>query len=299
VRSEAASPCLAAAFNWLASDAGGASILELIDYGADGPFHDCLQECVRRRGLARFDVQAFQRAVLTRRQGAGAGAMSSGSRRELRRQHRRLEEAGRLELRRLDPHADPSSWIDAFLALERAGWKGRARTALASDPAHQAFFEQIARDGQRRGRLQMLGLFLDDRPIAMKCNLVAPPGAFAWKIAFDEAFAPFSPGVQLELDSLPELEQHRDIAWVDSCTSEGPAMIDRVWSGRRAIADTVVSTGRSAAARLLVQSLGPLRRLYRTVRRPVSPRAAPHWAPSSPAAAGIARSARPDPAARP
>ena len=40
----------------------------------------------------------------------------------------------------------------------------------------------------------MLGLFLDDRPIALKVNFVAGDGAFVFKTAYDEAFSRFSPG---------------------------------------------------------------------------------------------------------
>lgn len=296
VRAHSAAAAVDALFDWLSRDRQGAPVLELVDYGADGPFHRCLLACARQRRLARFDTQVYDRAVLRHRPGDRpvTAAMSSSSRRELGRQRRRLADAGHLELRSLDRSADPSPWIRAFLDVERAGWKGRAQTALASDPAHLAFFEQIACEAHRRGRLRMLGLFLDDRPIAMKCNLVAGSGAFAWKIAFDEQFSAFSPGVQLELDSLPEFEKDSDTDWIDSCTSGGPTMIDRVWSDRRAIAVTAFSTGRTMGT-LAVSALDPLRRIYRTL----SPRGARHSAPSSPAAAGIGRAAQPDPAGRP
>ncbi len=296
VRANNAAACVTALFDWLSRDRHGAPVLELVDYGADGPFRRCLLACARQRRLARFDTQVYDRAVLRHRHRDRpvAAAMSSSSRRELGRQHRRLEEAGHLELRSLDGSADPWPWISAFLDVERAGWKGRAQTALASDSTHRAFFEHIAREAHRRGRLRMLGLFLDDRPIAMKCNLVAGPGAFAWKIAFDEQFSSFSPGVQLELDTLPAFEKDSDTDWIDSCTSEGPTMIDRVWTGRRAIAVTAFSTGRTMGT-LAVSALEPLRRIYRTF----SPQGARRSAPSSPAAAGIGPAAQPDPAGRP
>ena len=38
--------------------------------------------------------------------------------------------------------------------------------------------------------------------VAMKCNFLSGAGSFAFKIAFDEAFARFSPGVQLEIDNV-------------------------------------------------------------------------------------------------
>jgi hypothetical protein len=237
-----------------------------------------------------------------------AGALSPAHLRKLRRRRRRLAESGRLDVRALEPGGNPEPWIRAFLDLERAGWKGRAHTALADDPVHAGFFEEVARAAHARGRLRLVGLFLNDRPLAMKCNLVAPPGAFAWKIAFDETFAHFSPGVLLELDHVAAFHAEPDVAWMDSCTSEAYATHNRVWRERRAIAGTVLSTGRSAAAGWVVSALGPLRRVHRLIRpalhnpkgpASVSPRAARHSAPSSPGGAGIAPAAPPDPAARP
>ena len=48
----------------------------------------------------------------------------------------------------------------------------------------------------------MLALRLDGAPIAMKFNVEAGDGAFALKVAFDEAYARFSPGVALEIESI-------------------------------------------------------------------------------------------------
>jgi CelD/BcsL family acetyltransferase involved in cellulose biosynthesis len=270
VRAGAAAECLDALFDWLAHQPGGAPIAAFTDYGADGPFQRALASCARRRRLAWFDAQTYPRAVLRRAGGASgvvAAAVSPGRLKELRRQRRRLEEAGTVELRALQPGADANPWIRAFLDLERAGWKGRAQTALASHPAHQRFFEQIALDAHRRGRLRLLGLFVDDRPIALKCNLVAAPGSFAWKIAFDEAFARCSPGVLLELEHVATFHDEPGLAWMDSCATEDHQMIDRLWSERRAIAVTLLSTGRTTTGRLLVAALDPLRRLYRLARR--------------------------------
>jgi CelD/BcsL family acetyltransferase involved in cellulose biosynthesis len=302
IRADAAAECLHALFDWLARQPGGAPTLEIVNYGADGPFQRVLLECLRQRRLSRFEAGAYRRAILRRGDNAGdvvAGAVSPAHRKELRRKRRRLEESGRLEWRALEPDERLDRWTRMFLDLERAGWKGRAHTALASDPGHAAFFEDIVRAAHAQGRLRLSGLFLDDRPVAMKCSLVAPPGAFAWKIAFDEHFAYYSPGVLLELDHAAALHAEGDIDWMDSCKSEADATPGQLWKDQRTIAVTLLSTGRSVTAQAFVSALGPLQRVYRTVRRPLSPRGARRPAPSSPAAAGSARAAPPNPAARP
>ena len=45
------------------------------------------------------------------------------------------------------------------------------------------------------------------RAIAMKCNLRAGDGAVAFKIAYDEAYARFSPGVLLEIEQIERLHR--------------------------------------------------------------------------------------------
>lgn len=269
LRAGAEQACLDALFTWLSQHPDGAPLLELVDYAADGPFGRLVAACARQRRLSSFAVQTYPRALLRRDEDATAAldrSVSRGSRKELRRLRRRLEETGRVDVRSLDSGADPQQWIDQFLELERSGWKGRADTALANDPSHRSFFEQVARAAHARGRLRLLGLFLDDRPVAMKCNLLAPPGSFAYKIAYDERLARYSPGVQLELDNVAAMHAEPGIDWMDSCASEGHAMIERLWSDRRAIAVTLFATGRSLTSGLLVSALEPIRRVYRTSR---------------------------------
>ena len=67
----------------------------------------------------------------------------------------------------------------------------------------------------------------------MKCNLRAGDAVFCFKIAFDEEFAKFSPGIQLELDNVERF--HEGSAWMDSCATPDHPMINRLWPDRRRI----------------------------------------------------------------
>ena len=89
----------------------------------------------------------------------------------------------------------------------------------------------------------MFGLFLNGEPIAMKVNFLASPGSFAFKIAYDERFSKFSPGVQLELENLRRLHETPKIEWMDSCAVPKHFMINRLWKERRTIQHVRVSTG--------------------------------------------------------
>jgi hypothetical protein len=115
----------------------------------------------------------------------------------------------------------------------------------------------------------LLALRLNDRTIAMKCNLRAADGAFAFKICFDESFANFSPGVLLELENIRRLHATPGLNWMDSCAVYEHFMINRLWTDRRIIQTVVVPTGKPLGQQLvaalpLTQSI--LRPIVRRLR---------------------------------
>src|SRR5439155_22768472 len=143
--------------------------------------------------------------------------------------------------------------------------KGEQHTALAAETSHRGFFTAACRGAFARGQLMMLGLFLNDEPLAMKCNFTSGAGAFAFKIAFDERFARFSPGVQLELDNIEALHARPDLRWMDSCAIAQHFMINRLWRERRTVHHLLVSTGRRGGTLLL--GLLPLGRAVKRLFR--------------------------------
>ncbi|MEI4485361.1 GNAT family N-acetyltransferase [Frigidibacter sp. MR17.14] len=177
-----------------------------------------------------------------------AASASAGARKDWRRLRRRLAEQGALELRRLAATEDPGPWIDAFLRLELAGWKGRAGTALASCAAGERFFRAMATGAARLGRLRMIGLWLEGRPVALQCNLVSGRQGFAFKVAHDETLAAFSPGVLLELDAVAAFHDEPRLAAVDSCTAPDNAMIARIWAERIALQRVLLPAEGAAGA---------------------------------------------------
>src|SRR5262249_30600983 len=116
---------------------------------------------------------------------------------ELRRQERRLAETGRLEYAALDPCVggdNVGGWVEEFLEFEAKSWKGKGGRALVCSETDRKYFVEIAREAFRRGKLMMLALRFNGRPIAYKVNLLSGVGSFAFKIAFDEEYARYSPG---------------------------------------------------------------------------------------------------------
>lgn len=178
-----------------------------------------------------------------------AGALSTKKRKELRRQRKRLDELGEVSFVRLRDDVGLEDWVDRFLALELRGWKGTEGSALACDPRTAALLRESLTGAAEAGLLERLELALDGEPVAMLINFLAAPGSFAFKTAFDEAFARFSPGVLLQLENLALLEDPA-IAWCDSCAAADHPMIERIWRGKREIVWINVAIGGTIRRRI-------------------------------------------------
>jgi len=175
-----------------------------------------------------------------------------------------LAEKGALTYNRLDSSLDLRRWLDEFIELEMAGWKGREGTAFGSNPNHRTWLEEVVQSAEERGRLMMLGLRLDDRAVALKLNFLSHPGSYAFKIAYDEALSKFSPGVLLELDNVKRLHSDPTIEWMDSLAAPGHSLMDRVWSDRTPIVSLLIAPGR-LLGKVLLSSFPLLRTLRRSL----------------------------------
>ncbi len=242
--------------------------IELRAIPCDGPVHTALATCTRESARMLFS-DAFTRPLLRRAASAEEyleQALSRESRKDLRRKARRLGEAGRLEPVALAPGADPAPWIEAFLNLEGAGWKGAAHGALACKPGTLAFARAALAAAHRLGRLELVGLDLDGKPISRCINLTAGPGGYAYRTAYDERFARHSPGILAEIETIRALHADPRRQWMDSITDPDNATLGRLWTDRRSLQSTVVASG--AIGELWVSMLP----LLRWTRRRIAPR---------------------------
>ncbi len=241
-----------------ALEAEGRLVLE--GFADGGRASLALRRAAERLGLATLEETAHERAMLVRRpDGDYLATMRSHRRRELNRLGRRMAAELGGELSVSDHTADRSA-RERFLELERSGWKGRGATALGSSPEHAELFRRVCHSFAEDGRLQLLALAVDDRTVAMKCNLYAGEGGFCFKIAYDEELARFSPGVQLEREGIGRFHEDRDERWQDSCADPQNEMINRLWPDRRRICTTLLSR-RGARATLSRQGIRASRAL--------------------------------------
>lgn len=247
VRAEYETAFWAAALALLDRTARTALFLHLPGMPLDHRLTTALNELAAMQGRTAALVMREERALLHSALSPDAyleAALTGKKRKELRRQHARLAELGDLTFERRDDAQSISTWIEDFLVLERAGWKGRAGSAMACAPETAGLFRNALMQAARLGKLERLTLALDGRPIAMLANFLTPPGSFSFKTAFDESWARFSPGVLLQRENLALLLRD-GIAWCDSCAAPDHPMIDSLWTERRAIGRISVGLGGS------------------------------------------------------
>src|SRR5262249_31540375 len=134
-----------------------------------GPFAAALEPILRRAQMPFVDFDRHERAFL-----APAGerslyverALSQRRRKELRRQWRRLSDAGAVALGAAADSAAIGAAIEDFLALEAAGWKGRAGTAAAGQEDLRRFVGKALTGLAAEGKVAIDRLFVDGRAIA-------------------------------------------------------------------------------------------------------------------------------------
>jgi CelD/BcsL family acetyltransferase involved in cellulose biosynthesis len=201
-------------------------------------------------------------------------------RKEFKRLRNRLGEQGELKLETLSQSSNVQNFVENLLALEAKGWKGRRGTALQARTATASAFKQICINLQTAGKLRFWQLRHEGKAIASLFGMVEGDRAWIVKIAHDEAFAKFSPGVLLVLDATQSLFAEGGVKLVDSCAIPGHPMIDRIWRDRIAMADVLIAPAHVSRAQFTAVSLallvhGKLREaakhiLYKLMKRNMS-----------------------------
>ena len=204
-----------------------------------------------RAGWRHARVAAFERPVLDRRASHDAflaGHPHKSRLKDLRRRAKRLDEAGAVTVETATGGPALARAVAAFLALERAGWKGAAGTAMACRPEHAAFAR--AAFGPTHGPLGARAdiLALDGRPLAISLALTGGGTATLLKTAYDEAWRACAPGLLLEAEIVRACHDTAFADRLDSATLPGSAL-EGLYRERETMAEIIaVPPGRDALA---------------------------------------------------
>ena len=162
-----------------------------------------------------------------------------------RRRRKKLEALGTVTSERLqEADGDAAAWFEDFIAMEGRGWKGRSGVAAASTPFMESFTRKLLGEAHAEGRLDLRRLRLDGKTISMIAYVETGRTAISFKITYDEAYAPYSPGVLLHMD---HLDHALELDWVDSCATPGHPMYERIWTGKLPLATFMIPADRPLA----------------------------------------------------
>jgi CelD/BcsL family acetyltransferase involved in cellulose biosynthesis len=243
VEREAAEPVIGAFLSHLADDSALPGLVLLPFLPEDGILAGALDAVVRRAEMPSATFGRHRRALL-----APAGdranyleaAMNGHQRKELRRRWRRLGETGAIAVTIATEPSAVDRALEDFFTLEALGWKGRAGTAAAADEQVQHFVRTALFKLAADQKVSINRLLVDGRAIAATIALRSGHGAWFWKIAYNEDFARFSPGVMLSVELTGELLDDNAMLRADSCATANHPMIDHLWRERLSLADRLI-----------------------------------------------------------
>jgi CelD/BcsL family acetyltransferase involved in cellulose biosynthesis len=242
-------------------------VLVLPDMRLDGAVASLVKSIAEARGLPLVTMSKVERAFLESSLDGDAylkASLTSNRYREFRRLKRKLAEQGELvhEVARGPEEIRPA--IEGFLALEAAGWKGRRRTAMATDRYRAAFAREAVHGLAEHDLCRIHSLTSGGKLIASLIVFVEAGVAYTWKTAYDENFASFSPGVLLMIEVTKQHLDDPNIDLTDSCAVPDHPMISRLWSERKPIGTLVV--GMTPAADRITRQAASQLHLYQETR---------------------------------
>ena len=240
-----AEPVIAA---WLDLIAGEAELpdLVLMPFIAEtGPFATILADLLARRGCEARSFDGHQRALLVpgdNRTDYFQQTMSSKRQRSMRRRQRRLEELDGVAVEAAKDGDAIARALDDFFKLEATGWKGRAGTAAAQDEDMRRFIRGAVMALGREDKVFISRLVADGKAIGTTIGLKSGDAAWGWKVAYDEAYAHYSPGVLAVTELTKAVLADPAITQADSCATSADTMALQLWSERLTMADYLFST---------------------------------------------------------
>lgn len=200
-----------------------------------------MQAAMVRAGWSVGTVATFERPVLARRPSHAAFLDTHPNRgrlKDLRRRARRLADQGSVRLESATEGPALRSAVDAFLTLEKAGWKGTGGTAMAcrreTEHLARAVFADVA--GPVTARAD--SLVLDGRPAAISLALVGGGVATLLKTTYDEGLRALAPGLVLESEIVRLCHADGFAERLDSATLAGSAL-ESLYPERETLAEII------------------------------------------------------------
>jgi CelD/BcsL family acetyltransferase involved in cellulose biosynthesis len=254
----------ASLLSFLDRQAGRRLMLHFAGFDAEAPASIALLEQCRQESRAVHIISCVDRPA--HRAGEVVdGRSEAKTRSRLRSLSRRLEQDhGAVVFSVLEPGAPCDDWIEAFLEMEAAGWKGRGGSALGSAAATRELFRAVIARGHANGSARLARLSAGGRVVAMSSWFETGTWGHGFKMTFDEAYRAYAPGQLLMREVRDRLGDRPDLSF-DTCVPRNASHCDRLWRGNRKIMEGAVAIG-PARRRLYFDWLMRARALYASTK---------------------------------
>ena len=236
---------LSALFENALTQTGASGRLMMSNVPGAGPMYDAMLRVTSNEDLLMCEIDRHQRAAMMCEFDGDAyleAALSSKKRKEYRRLKNRLSDCGCLKFETFQEDDDISSWIDDFLHLEGAGWKGRNQTAFNNRQDWVEFLKASTTGLVENNQCKLWRLRLNNQTLAITFAHHAGHQAWLNKITYDENYARYSPGVLLMLEVTKAIGNDPVITEVDSLATPNHPMINRLWRQKISTTDIIIST---------------------------------------------------------
>lgn len=241
-----AEPAIAAWLDHVAQDAALPDLMMLRLIAEAGPFAAALAKVLARRGCGAKAFDRHERALLLPGESRAdyfQRSMSGKRLRSMRRRQRRLEQLGAVTVAEAKSGEALARGLDDFLTLEAAGWKGRAGTSALQHEDVRRFLQRAMMSLGSEDKVLIHRMIVEGKAIAATIALKSGHTAWGWKVAYDEAYADYSPGVLLVAGLTESLLADPAITQADSCATATDSMASRLWNERLAMADWLFTAG--------------------------------------------------------
>ncbi len=116
----------------------------------------------------------------------------------LRNRLKRLQKLGTVSHEVVTARKECAAALGDAFAIERSGWKGEEKSAIASDPALTRFYTEWGDLAADRGWLRLWFLRIGERRVAFEYDVEYKRVLYCMKIGYDSELHPYSPGQTLK-----------------------------------------------------------------------------------------------------
>jgi CelD/BcsL family acetyltransferase involved in cellulose biosynthesis len=215
-------------------------VVSLQSLDAECPSYPAMVKELAARGIEPLMLSRSARPFVTREFGV---KRSGSTRKKLRQDWNRLSALGTVDVVNDRTPAGAEQAFEAFLALEKASWKGAQGTALLSDARDAAFVRRLVQNLAAEQDASVALLRVNGEAIAAQVLMYCGTTAYTWKTAFSVNYSKYSPGALLIDKITDELFAGTEILAINSCAAEASFMA-QLWAGRRTMVDMLFHVGR-------------------------------------------------------